>query len=96
MWVGHALYKSGNQNLEITMRLKEDVIDFIHIESNHDEDKLLEKGLFQTQLTSKNIAQKVNHYVSSLESNGSRMDSKEWIEALMMIKNEQNKISGGT
>lgn len=100
VYVGHSQYKVGNNNVDITMRLKEDVIDFIHLYFDDKQyDKLtkhLEESLSKVDLSSTDLKDKLTQLFILYGSKNSPFSVDEWTEALMMIKNEQKRVSGGS
>jgi len=100
IWIGHTEYKTVNRKVEITIRLKETTIDFIHIE-DYKEDYLdqyrkFERALLKTHLNEDHIKEKTESFFMNYSPDEMSLSISEWVEALMMIKNEQKRVSGGT
>ncbi|MDH5366209.1 MAG: lipoate--protein ligase family protein [Cyclobacteriaceae bacterium] len=99
IWVGNTSYQAGDQTLNITMRLNENIVDYINIDFTDNQHKkvidLLETKLMKLALTEENLSIAIGSFFNLQGSDWSFLTKEQWIEALMMIYIEKKKISGG-
>ena len=97
VYVGHYHFNAKGKEVEITMRLNENIIEFIHIDMESNDWKIkIEETLLGIDLTSENLMEKLKSIFTNNKLTKSEISEEEWFESLMVIKNEKRKISGGT
>ena len=98
LWIGHSSVMVNGKSMNLTLRLKEDKVDFLHL----DLEGGMESGLgsrLETAFRNKNlddeaIEKEIKHcFSSSYESE--EISAQDFADALNTIRDEKRKISGG-
>lgn len=93
LWLGHMIHKTSEGTIIITSRVRDGNIDFIHIQAENGEWTELEAQLSGTPLNREHVSRVIEIYFKQAEL-GNKFSKSDWVDAIMKVQKEKERISG--
>ena len=93
LWLGHMIHHTREGTITITSRLRDGKIDFVRIKTGSGQWTKLEEQLIGTPIQPEPVSRIIESYFSQAEL-GDKFSKTDWMDAIMKVQKEKERISG--